>query len=82
MRVTLISAVVLLLIHVAPAQAQSSGTLTGTVYDPVGATMEGILGRTSRALLRERWNAATVRGIAVAASLRLTIELVRCARPL
>ena len=30
-------------IDVVPAHAQSSGTLTGTVYDPVGAPIEGIL---------------------------------------
>jgi TonB family protein len=29
------------------------------------------------ALQRERWNAATVRGVAVAAPLRVTIEFVR-----
>jgi TonB family protein len=33
------------------------------------------------ALHRERWNAATVRGVAVAAPLRLTIEFVRRATP-
>jgi TonB family protein len=43
----LFTRVVLLLaigfIDVVPAHAQSSGTLTGTVYDPVGAPIEGIL---------------------------------------
>lgn len=47
MRVTLTSAVVLLLtiglIQGAPVSAQSSGTLTGTVYDPLGAPAEGMV---------------------------------------
>jgi TonB family protein len=46
-RLTLTSAVVLLLalasIQVVPAYAQSSGTLTGTVYDPLGAPVDGML---------------------------------------
>ena len=46
MLVRLIPVVLLLaigLIEVVPAHAQSSGTLTGTVYDPVGAPIDGIL---------------------------------------
>jgi TonB family protein len=46
-RVTLTSALVLVLAmgltHVVPMYAQSSGTLTGTVYDPLGAPVAGIL---------------------------------------
>jgi hypothetical protein len=45
--VTLTSALVLVLamglIHVVPMYAQSSGTLTGTVYDPLGVPVEGIV---------------------------------------